>query len=149
MYTKTIAYTDYNGVERKEKFYFNLSKTEVAEKELGAEESYTDMLTRIIETDDQPAIFATFKNFILDSYGEKSTDGKRFIKRDKDGHRLADDFAQTEAFSELFILLGTNAEEAVKFINGIMPTDTEVTLEDTVKAIEKIKEDESANNSGE
>lgn len=142
MYAKTIEYTDYNGVQRKEKFYFNLNKTEISEKELGSSESYTDMLSRIIETDDQPAIFNTFKQFILDAYGEKSSDGKRFMKVAPDGHRLSEDFRQTEAFSELFMLLGTDTDEAIKFINGIMPTDKTITLEDTQNALEKIKSDE-------
>lgn len=141
MYAKTIEYTDYNGVRKKEKFYFNLNKTEIAEKELGSTESYTDMLTRIVETDDQPAIFNTFKDFILDSYGEKDASGKHFLKYDADGHRLSDKFKQTEAFSELFMLLGTNTDEAIKFINGIMPTDEIVSLEDSQKAIDNILND--------
>ena len=32
MIKKTVTYTDYNGVERTESFYFNLSKAEVMEK---------------------------------------------------------------------------------------------------------------------
>lgn len=142
MYTKTIEYVDYNGKPRKEKFYFNLTEAEISEKELGAEEGYSDMLARIIEEEDRPAIFATFKKFILDSYGEKSVDGKHFIKIAQDGHRLSNDFAQTEAFSKLFMLLGSDTDEAIKFINGIMPNDELVTLEDAKKEIEKIKSDE-------
>ena len=143
MYTKTIEFTDYNGVERKEKYYFNLSKAEITEKELGSEESYSDMLARIVVAEDQPAIFAAFKSLILDSYGEKSIDGKHFMKIANDGHRLANDFAQTEAFSELFMLLGTDTDEAVKFVNGIMPFDKNISIEDTTDIIRKLKEDDS------
>lgn len=146
MYTKTIEYVDYNGNPRKEKFYFNLNKAEISEKELGSKESYTDMLTRIIETDDKPAIFSAFKTFILDSYGEKSPDGKRFIKIAPDGHRLSDDFSQTEAFSELFVLLGSDTDEAIKFVNGIMPGDNVVSFEDAKNAVDKILSDDNGSN---
>lgn len=35
MLKKTISYTDYDGNERTEDFYFNLSKAEIIEMELG------------------------------------------------------------------------------------------------------------------
>ena len=119
MLKKTITYTDYNGVERKEDFYFNLSKAEVMEMELSTTGGLAEMIKRIVAAKDQPAIIKVFKDLILKAYGETSPDGKRFIKSPE----LSDAFAQTEAYSILFMELATNDEAAAKFINGIVPAD--------------------------
>ncbi len=119
MLKKTITYTDYNGVERTEDFYFNLTKAEIAEMELEIPGGMTEMLKRITAAQDTPSLVKIFKDLILRSYGEKSADGKRFIK----SQELKESFAQTEAYSELFMELATNAESASAFINGIIPAD--------------------------
>ena len=118
MLKKTINYTDYNGMERKEDFYFNLNKAEVAEMELSTEGGLAEMIQKIVSSKDTPSIVKIFKDLILKAYGEKTPDGKRFVK----SKELSDAFAQTEAYSELFMELGTDAEAAAAFVNGIMPT---------------------------
>lgn len=119
MLKKTITYTDYNGVEKKEDFYFNLTKAEVVEMELTTTGGLAETITKIVDAKDVPAIVKIFKELILKAYGEKSPDGKRFIK----SKELADSFAQTEAYSELFMELATDADAAAKFVNGITPVD--------------------------
>lgn len=123
MLKKTITYTDYNGVERKEDFYFNLSKAEIIEIELSTTGGLAEMVKRIVAAQDQPAIIKVFKDLILKAYGEKSPDGKRFMKVDANGTPLYIAFSQTEAYSQLFMELATNDEAAAKFINGIVPAD--------------------------
>lgn len=123
MITKTIKYTDYNGVEREENFLFNLSKAELMEMEMGTTGGLAETIKKIIETQDGPSIIKIFKDLILKAYGEKSPDGKRFIKVNDAGVPLSLQFEQTEAYSQLFMELATNAEEASKFVNGIIPTD--------------------------
>ena len=123
MLKKTIKYTDYNGVKRSEDFYFNLSKAEIAEMELGTTGGFADMLQRIIDTQDMPQIVKMFKELILKSYGVKSADGKCFIKIDDNGVPLSRAFSQTEAYSELYMELGTDADAAAKFVKGILPAD--------------------------
>ena len=137
MLKKTITYTDYNGVERKEDFYFNLSKAEVMEMELSTTGGLAEMIKRIVAAQDQPAIIKVFKDLILKAYGEKSPDGKRFIKSPE----LSDAFAQTEAYSILFMELATNAEAAAAFVNGIIPADL---TKETAKGI-PAKTDETQN----
>ena len=119
MLKKTITYTDYNGNERKEDFYFNLSKAEVMEMEMSTSGGLAQMINKIIETQDSPAIIKIFKDLILKAYGEKSPDGKRFIK----SAELSEAFAQTEAYSNLFMELATDADAAAKFVNGITPVE--------------------------
>lgn len=119
MLKKEIAYTDYNGVERKETFYFNLSKAEIMEMELTTIGGFAEMIQKIVDAQDAPSIIKTFKDLVLKSYGEKSPDGKRFIKTEE----LRDSFEQTEAYSTLFMELATNAAAASEFVNGIIPAD--------------------------
>lgn len=119
MLKKTITYTDYNGVERTEDFYFNLSKAEIAEMELSVAGGYTEMIQKIISAQDTPTLVRIFKELVLKSYGEKSLDGKRFVKSDE----IATAFAQTEAYSEIFMELATNADAAVAFVQGVIPKD--------------------------
>ena len=119
MLKKTISYTDFNGNKRTEDFYFNLTKAEIAEMEMSISGGLAEMIQNIIKQDDVPSIIKIFKELILKSYGVKSLDGKRFEKTDE----LRKEFESTEAYSELFMELATNAEEGAKFINGIMPSD--------------------------
>ena len=119
MLVKRIAYTDYNGTKREEDFYFNLSKAEIMEMEMSTTGGLTEMINRIIETQDAPSIIKVFKDIIMKSYGEKSPDGKRFVKTKE----LAEAFSQTEAYSELFMELSSDSDAASKFVNGIIPAD--------------------------
>lgn len=117
MLKKTITYTDYNDVERTEDFYFNLTKAELMEMEMGAVGGLSGMIEKIVSAKDAPAIIKVFKELVLKAYGEKSADGRRFIK----SKEISDAFAQTEAYSQLFMELATDADAASKFVNGIAP----------------------------
>lgn len=123
MLRKTIKFTDYNGVEREETHYFHLSKAEIMEMELSTTGGFTEMIDKVIAAKDMPSIIRIFKDLILKSYGEKSPDGRQFIKIDENGRPLYNKFVQTEAYSVLFMELATNAEAAADFVNGIVPSD--------------------------
>lgn len=128
MISKTITFTDFNDVERTETHYFHLSKAEVMEMEMSTAGGLVEMINGIIEAQDAPAIIKIFKDLILKSYGQKSPDGRQFIKNEK----LRTEFEQTEAFSQLFMELATDADAASKFVNGIMPAmDNETGKEQT------------------
>ena len=119
MIKKTITYVDYNNVERTEDFFFNLTKAELMEMEMSTSGGLVEMVNRIVAAQDAPAIIKVFKELILKAYGVKSPDGKRFEKSDK----LRTEFEQTEAYSQLFMKLATDADAASKFVNGIIPSD--------------------------
>jgi hypothetical protein len=119
MLKKTITYKDYNDVERTEDFYFNLTKAEVMEMEMSTTGGLAEMIQRIVAAQDAPAIIKIFKDLLLKAYGEKSPDGKRFVKSDA----IREAFEQTEAYSILFMELATDDKKAAEFINGIVPAD--------------------------
>lgn len=121
MLKKTIVYTDYNGTTRKEDFYFNLTQAEVTELEVSVEGGLVEQINRIVAAQNGKVIIETFKDIILRAYGEKSPDGRRFIKNQE----VRDAFAQTEAYSNLFMELATDAKAASEFVNGIVPPKTE------------------------
>lgn len=117
MLKKTITYTDYNGITRTEDFYFNLTKAEIMEMQLSTNGGLDVMIKKIIDSQDAPSIIKIFKELILKAYGEKSDDGKRFVK----SKEISEGFAQTEAYSQLFMELATDTDAASKFVNGIVP----------------------------
>lgn len=121
MFKKTVNYTDYNGQERQEDFYFNLTKAEVLEMELSTTGGLSAMIQGVIDAKDTPQLIKIFKDLVLKSYGKKSPDGRRFIK----SAELTEEFAQTEAYSEIFMELATNDEAATAFVQGITPKGLE------------------------
>lgn len=119
MIKETITFEDYNGVTRTEDFHFNLTKAEVMEMEMSQHGGMAEMIQRIVAEQNAPAIIKIFKDLVLKAYGKKSDDGRRFIKNEQ----LREEFSQTEAYSQLFMKLATDADAAAKFVNGIMPAD--------------------------
>ena len=117
MVVEKIKYTDFNGLEREEDFMFNLTEAEITEMELTTDGGLSDSIKKIIAAQDTPQIIKVFKMLLLKSYGDKSADGRRFVKSDK----LSEEFSQTNAYSQLFMKLATDDKAAVAFINGIMP----------------------------
>ena len=119
MLKKNIKYVDYDGNDRAEDFYFNLNKAEVIELQLGTVGGLTKTLEKIVQEKDTSRIIEYFKTIILKAYGEKSADGRRFIK----SQELRDAFEQTDAYSELFMELASDAKMAAEFINGVLPKE--------------------------
>ena len=131
MLKKTITYEDFNGVERKEDFYFNLSKAEIMEMQFGTVGGLDVMLKKIIDAKDVKSIMDTFKMLILKAYGIKSDDGRRFIKSEE----IAKEFEQTEAYSILYMELASDDNSAAEFVNGIIPKDVATEVSNQMKAI--------------
>lgn len=119
MIKKRITYTDYDGVERTEDFYFNISKSELAEMEMTTAGSFTGALQKMIDAKDVTDLAKMVKFFILKAYGEKTPDGKRFTKSEE----LSTAFSQTPAYDQLFMEIFTNTDVALEFINGLMPAE--------------------------
>ena len=132
MLKKTIHFQDFNGTSRTEDFYFNLPQAEVTELEVSVDGGLVEMIHRITAAQDGRQIIETFKNIIRKAYGVKSPDGRRFIKNQE----VWDEFAQTEAYSKLFMELATDANAASAFVNGIIPAASDTKAPATVPAIE-------------
>ena len=117
MLKKSITYTDYNGVERTEDFYFNLTRSEIMEMEMSTEGGLAERIQKVVASQDTKSIIKIFKSLILKAYGEKDADAKSFNKSEE----LSNKFANSIPYDVLFMELATDADAAAKFVNGIVP----------------------------
>ena len=131
MIAKTVKYKDFNGVEREEKYFFNLTEAEVTEMELSVNGGLGESIKQIVAAQDNAQLIKIFKELLLKSYGEKSLDGKRFRKTDENGVPLSIAFSETEAYSTLFMELANDDDAAAEFVNGIMPSSLNKKLNET------------------
>lgn len=129
MYIKKLTYTDYNGEERTETAYFNLTEAELAELNLSTDGGYQEHLRRIVDARDVPSLAKEFKRLIKLSYGVKSPDGRRFIKNDT----LVEEFLETEAYSQFFMELVTNEDAVTEFVMNIIPEKYRTQIEEAHK----------------
>lgn len=145
MIKKTVKYEDFNGETVKEDLYFHLSKAELMDLEVGSESKFSDRLKEISENQSAGEVLSIFKELLQNSYGERSEDGKHFVKND----RIREQFASSEAYSELLFELISDADEAARFVNGLLPASLVKEAESRIKAegdpkkteaLEKMKE---------
>ena len=134
MIKKTISYTDYNGIERTEDFYFNLTKAEIADMELSTTGGFSELVKKIVDAKNVPQLVEIFKTVLHKAYGVKSPDGRRFMKNEE----LWLEFKETEAYSQLYMELATDDKKAADFINGVIPNMPELDTASPVSIAEKL-----------
>ena len=122
MLKKTVKYEDFDGNEREEDFYFNLTKAELIDLEMSNEGGLDKFLDRIMKEKSSVKLIDMFKKIVIMAYGVKSDDGKRFVKNDT----VREEFLSTNAYSEIFTELASDADAAAKFMVGIMPKDIKI-----------------------
>lgn len=132
MLKKTVTYSDYNGVERTETFYFHYTEAEILDMEMSTEGGFAERIQKIIDAKDQVSLMKLIKTFVTDAYGVKSEDGKRFIKNDK----VKTEFLESPAYSKIWMELVMDDEVAADFVNNVIPPDMKGTLEGLIKAKE-------------
>lgn len=117
MVREVVTYKDFEGNDRTDVLYFNLTKAECMEMELAPEGGVDQMARDITETKDPMQIIRIVKRFLLASYCERTPDGRGIIKTPD---RTAV-FAASEAYSELFVSLAQDADRLARFFNGVLP----------------------------
>ena len=123
MLKKEIKYIDFNGDERIETFYFNLTKTELTELDIESGGTLVEALKRMINTQDAAGLALFFKNMIIRSYGEKSDDGRYFEKGEN--YALGKRFTRSNAFDVMFteLLSDSTGDKVQAFIYGVIPPE--------------------------
>lgn len=119
MHKVTLSYVDFNGLQRTETFYFNLTKAELLDMQLTTYGGYAETVKAIIDAKDQPALIAIFKELLRKAYGKKSPDGRRFDKSPE----IVADFVNCQAYSDLYMKLVMDDEYAADFIAKLIPAD--------------------------
>ena len=117
MIKKTVTYEDYNGETRTETFYFHFTEAEILDMEMSTEGGFAERIQRIIDAKDQSALMKLIKKVVIDAYGVKSPDGKRFIKNDE----VKAAFLECPAYSDIFMDMVTDDKLAAEFVNGVVP----------------------------
>lgn len=140
MLKKTVTYIDFNDVERTEDFYFNLTEAEITDMNLDENGGLAEKLQKIVDSKDVKTIKDYFKWIVLKAYGEKSEDGRRFMKSEE----ITKAFEETQAYSDIWMELATNDSAAVEFVNGIMPRSFNEKVNKQTPELKSIE-----NNSGE
>lgn len=135
MISKTIKFTDFDGVEKTKTFYFNLTKAELSRMLNEEGWDFKDRIMEIIRTRDIRQLVMILEDLVLRAYGEKTADGY-FLKKRPDGTKAADLFVTSPAFSELYFELIQDPEKFAAFINALVPA--ELTAE--VKAMQEAGE---------
>lgn len=116
MHKEIITYNDLNGIQRTEDFYFDLSKPEIVKMQASAKGGYDVQLRSIAAELNGAKIMEFFENFIAKAYGEKSEDGRRFMKSEE----ISRSFIETPAYEVLFEKLVTDDKYAADFVNAVM-----------------------------
>lgn len=129
MLKKEITYEDFDGNPAKEVLYFNLTKTEMIDLQMGEDGGIYERLQRIIETQDINAIYQELKKMILAAYGVRSDDGKRFTKNDQ----IREDFVSSAAFDALIIEMIEDVDQVVAFLKGAFPSELTAQIEKAEK----------------
>ena len=117
MYKITETYTDYDDNQRTEDFYFNYSEAELTDLQFSVSGGLAGMIDKIIKTNDMPKLVELFRELIQKAYGEKSNDGRRFMKSPE----LTKEFTETVAYSQIYMRLATDSKAAQEFINKVVP----------------------------
>lgn len=124
MLKKTVTYKDLNGKERTETFYFHYFESEIMDMEMSEEGGLAERIQRIIDAKDQPSLLKVIKKFVIDAYGVKSDDGRRFDKSEE----VKNAFLQCPAYSKIYMELLTDDVLAANFVNQVVPEDMKDTL---------------------
>ena len=151
MIKKDITFKNFMGEEVTESFYFNMSKGELVKQQMAAidqhTESFQDKLEKIGKNLQGKELVEVLDEIILDGYGERTTDGKNFVKV-RDGKRVVERFMSSNAYSELVVELCTKEEAMSEFVNGLMPADLRDSVNKEVASTQTAREKSQASLKG-
>lgn len=142
MIKQSISYVDYNGENQTEDFYFNLSKAEILEM-MVADENIVESLQNLAKNGTATQAMNWFKDLIQKSVGEKSEDGKRFVKSPE----ITKNFMESPAFSEFLFDIIQNPAKSEPFVQGLLPNDVLAAMQTEIegeKAVEFANKSEAA-----
>lgn len=137
MLKKQVTYKDFDGNEVTETLYFHLSKADMVEMEMSADEGFGEQLKGIVASEKPSDLFRIFKKIVMDAYGVRSEDGKRFIKSPEQSL----EFTQTEAYSALVMNFISDDQAAMEFVRGILPLDMLPEVDKEIKELMKTQEE--------
>ena len=124
MLKKIVKYIDFNGNERSDTLYFNLTDVEVARLEVkfpGGLEKYINNFNAEERPDE---ILDLFETVLEMSYGIKSEDGRHFRKPPENTR----DFMESAVYTKIFFELLSDADVAADFFKAVVFTHSKGSL---------------------
>lgn len=126
MLRKPIKYTNIDGQEVTEEFYFHLSKADVIRLQVNMPGGLAERLDQIGKLDvnegnNAALILQTFEDIVHAAFGRRTPSGG-FVKRASDW----EEFVSSDAYSELFMELISNGAYAAQFVKSILPADMDL-----------------------
>lgn len=116
MIKKTISYVDFNGTQRNDDYYFHLSVPEATRFAARfGEQGWEAGIKSIVDSGDLRDVLDLFEDVILTSYGQKSPDGRTFVKNKE----MRESFSNSEAYAQLFEELIMSPDAMTQFAKGI------------------------------
>lgn len=154
MYKKVITYTDFNGNEKTKEFYFNLTRPELVEMKRSPLVEMQAIINRIRSMDDpdkelsyeekdeiQEKMGDILRNLVIQSYGIKSEDGERFIKRvGNDKFGVGEQFVETMAYDSLYMEMMDNIHNLIDFVRAIVPAGMQSEFDNDPEIQNQIRE---------
>lgn len=119
MYKTTVSYNDFEGIKREETLYFNLTTAELVKLENSIAGGLEKRIKKMLERQDVPTIMSTMEDLIRKAYGQKSMDGRKFVKSEE----VYQDFLYSGAYDAFYMSVITDADKANEFLDGIIPAD--------------------------
>lgn len=118
MLKKVVNYFDFDGNQRSDTLYFNLTEVEVARLEVKFQGGLEEHVNNLNAQERPDEILELFETVLRMSYGEKSEDGRFFHKTEDKTKAFMDSAAYTAIFMELL----SDADKAADFFNAIVFT---------------------------
>lgn len=148
MFSRTFEYKGFDGQPHKETWWFNLSEDELYKMELGSVGGLNGRMQKLLREENPGEIVDMFEKIILTAVGERSADGRRFLKKPRPGYpwgEVAEDFRETPAYSQLFMELVSSGDKLAAFLKGAIPVEVAEQLE-KAEAERKAAEEAPAEN---
>ena len=112
----TVQYQNFDGDLETEDLYFHLNIKELQEME-NWDVPLTKRIAKLTKTEDGKEAFELMRDIVEAAYGERSADGKRFVKNPE----VLKNFTQGLAYDEVIISFIDGTTDLGKFVEGLLP----------------------------
>ena len=112
----TVQYQNWDGDLETEDLYFHLNIKELQEMEKW-DVPLTKRIAKLTKTEDGTEAFELMRDIVEAAYGERSSDGKRFVKNPE----VLKNFTQGLAYDEVILQFIDGTTDLAKFVEGLLP----------------------------
>ncbi len=132
----TVQFENFDGETVSEDLYFHLNIKELQDMEKW-DVPLTQRIAKLTKTEDGKEAFDLMRDIVEAAYGERSEDGKRFVKNPE----VLKNFTEGLAYDEVILKFIDGTTDLSKFIEGLLPKKVfELAKKNTKDSGEEVKE---------